>query len=167
MVICGRKVYRFTPLQVHNFQWFSRRYTACIGFLLDVDVNIGGVRRVWKSNLTRVHNAKCDLGPVYTTVEKSTGQDKKGVIQLLVEYATLDQWVFTLGEENNGGEQLLRSTNSITPSDLAGTTLRTLLLLLPNHTKRKRKRKRERECSRVTHPCQSPKHSIRVKLGGE
>jgi hypothetical protein len=30
---------------------------------------------------------------------------KKGVSQLwLVENATLDRWVFTLGEENNGGE---------------------------------------------------------------
>jgi hypothetical protein len=45
------------------------------------------------------------LGPVYTTVEKSTGHEKKGVSQLwLVENATLDRWVFTLGEENNGGE---------------------------------------------------------------
>jgi hypothetical protein len=44
-------------------------------------------------------------GPVYTTVEKSTGHEKKGVSQLrLVENATLDRWVFTLGEENNGGE---------------------------------------------------------------
>ena len=38
-------------------------------------------------------------------VEKSTGHEKKGVSQLwLVENATLDRWVFTLGEENNGGE---------------------------------------------------------------
>jgi len=45
------------------------------------------------------------LGPVYTTVEKSTGHEKKGVSQLLlVENATLDRWMFTLGEENNGGE---------------------------------------------------------------
>ena len=45
------------------------------------------------------------LGPVYTTVEKSAGHEKKGVSQLwLVENATLDWWVFTLGEENNGGE---------------------------------------------------------------
>ena len=45
------------------------------------------------------------LGPVYTMVEKSTGHEKWGVSQLwLVENATLDQWVFTLGEENNVGE---------------------------------------------------------------
>ena len=45
------------------------------------------------------------LGPIYTTVEKSTGHEKNGVSQLwLVENATLDRWVFTLGEENNGGE---------------------------------------------------------------
>jgi hypothetical protein len=45
------------------------------------------------------------LGPVYTTLEKSTGHEKKGVSQLwLVENATLDRWVFTLGEENNAGE---------------------------------------------------------------
>jgi hypothetical protein len=45
------------------------------------------------------------LGPVYTTVEKSTGHENKGVSRLwLVENATLDRWVFTLGEENNGGE---------------------------------------------------------------
>ena len=44
-------------------------------------------------------------GPVYTTAEKSTGHEKKGVSQLLlVENATLDRWVFTLGEVNNGGE---------------------------------------------------------------
>ena len=41
-------------------------------------------------------------------VEKSTGHEKKGVSQLwLVENATLDRWVFTLGEENNGGELFL------------------------------------------------------------
>jgi hypothetical protein len=45
------------------------------------------------------------LGSVYTMVEKSTGHEKKGVSQLsLVENATLDRWVFTLGEEHNGGE---------------------------------------------------------------
>jgi hypothetical protein len=45
------------------------------------------------------------LGPVYTTVEKASGHEQKGVSQLrLVENATLDRWVFTLGEENNGGE---------------------------------------------------------------
>ena len=44
-------------------------------------------------------------GMCYTTVEKSTGHEKKGVSHLwLVENETLDQWVFTLGEENNGGE---------------------------------------------------------------
>jgi hypothetical protein len=38
-------------------------------------------------------------------VEKSTGHERKGVSQLrLVENATLDRWVFTLDEENNGGE---------------------------------------------------------------
>ena len=43
--------------------------------------------------------------PVYTTVEKSTGHEKNGVSQLwLVKNATLDWWVFTLREENNGGE---------------------------------------------------------------
>jgi hypothetical protein len=47
---------------------------------------------------------KWPLGPVYT-VEKSTGHEKKDISQLcLVENATLDRWVFTLGEENNGGE---------------------------------------------------------------
>ena len=35
-----------------------------------------------------------DWGPVYTTVEKSTGHEKKGVSQLwLVENAILDRWV--------------------------------------------------------------------------
>ena len=52
-----------------------------------------------------ISNGKCPLGPVYTTVRKSTGHEKKGVSQLwLVENATLDRWVFTLGEENNAGE---------------------------------------------------------------
>ena len=52
-----------------------------------------------------IYYAAQNLGPVYTTVEKSTGHEKKGISQLwLVENATLDRWVFTLGEENNGGE---------------------------------------------------------------
>ena len=55
--------------------------------------------------VTTLHDFGGVLGPVYTTVEKSTGHVKKGVSQLwLVKNATLDRWVFTLGEENNGGE---------------------------------------------------------------
>ena len=52
-----------------------------------------------------IYYAAQNLGPVYTTVEKSTGHEKKGISQLwLVENAILDRWVFTLGEENNGGD---------------------------------------------------------------
>ena len=51
----------------------------------------------WTSNGSR-RRVFGNLGPVYTTVEKSTGHEKKGVSQSwLVENATLDRWVFTLG----------------------------------------------------------------------
>jgi len=57
---------------------------------------------------------------VYTTVEKSTGHEKKGVSQLcLVENATLDRWVFTLGEENNGGELFLMDDKMTWPPYVA------------------------------------------------
>ena len=53
----------------------------------------------------KLSEGKPVLGPVYTMVENSTGHEKKGLSQLwLVENGTLDRWVFTLGEEHNGGE---------------------------------------------------------------
>ena len=57
------------------------------------------------SHSTYQHQFHAILGPVYTTVEKSTGHEKKSVSQLWsVENATLDRWVFTLGEENKRSE---------------------------------------------------------------
>jgi hypothetical protein len=74
----------------HRFTLFQHRYYA----------------RGTNSNVGHQNWVPSYLGPVYTTVEKSTGHEKKGVSQLwLVENATLDRWVFTLGEENNEAGQ--------------------------------------------------------------